>query len=373
MIKRIIGQKIESERKRVGLSLEDVAKKIGISRQTLSLVEKGESLIDSEKLLYFARMVGRPISFFFEEMTSEVQLFFRADSAEKITSTLENTLKEKYGHYVELEEILGIKLRAQLPQSMTLRTFSDLDKNLIADVAQQERKRLGIGDAPIKNVFELFENNGIRIFVFDFGNSDLFGVTCYNEKTGTCIFINGNTNIPGERQIFTVAHEYAHLIFHRDQFADQETFKYRKGVGKSKVPEEKIADYFAGVFLVPEEYLRKLAPIGYKITVADIIYIKRIFSVSFKTILKRLIQCGLINSKENSNFYGLLVSRDYKIREPYPLEAKDFHFNKRFENLSRNAYENGLISINKVAELHGKNMTEVRELIRAWGELGSES
>lgn len=373
MIKKIIGQKIETERKKASLSLEDVAKKIGISRQTLSLVEKGESIIDSEKLLQFARLVGKPISFFFEERTPKVQLFFRADSAEKITSALENTLKERYGHYIELEEILGIKPCAQLPQSVNLRSFSDSDKDLIADVANQERKRFGIGDAPIKNIFELFENNGIKIFSFDFSNPDLFGVTCYNEKNGTCIFVNGNTNIPGERQIFTVAHEYGHLIFHRDEFVDQETFKYRKGMGKSKVPEEKIADHFAGVFLVPEEHLRKLAQVGYKITVADIIYIKRIFSVSFKTILKRLIQCGLINSKENNNFYALLVSRDFKKREPYPLEAKDFPFNKRFENLLRNAYENELISINKVAELYGKNMPEVRELIRAWGELGSGS
>jgi Zn-dependent peptidase ImmA (M78 family)/transcriptional regulator with XRE-family HTH domain len=373
MIKKIIGQKIEVERKRAGLSLEEVAKKIGLSRQTLSLVENGESIIDSEKLLHFARLVGRPISFFFEEKTPEVQLFFRADSAKEITSGLEDSLKERYRRYVELEEILGIKPCGQLPQSMNLRTFSGSDKEIIGDVAKQERKRLGIGDAPINNIFELFENNGIKIFVFDFGNLDLFGVTCYNEKNGTCIFVNGNTKIPGERQIFTVAHEYGHLIFHRDEFVDQDTFKYRKGVGKGKVPEEKIADYFAGIFLVPEEHLRKLVPIGYRITIADIIYIKRIFSVSFKTILERLLQCGLITSKEKSNFYGLLISSGFEKQEPHPLSKEELGFNKRFENLLRNAYENELISVNKVAELYGKNIREVRELIRAWGELGSGS
>jgi Zn-dependent peptidase ImmA (M78 family)/DNA-binding XRE family transcriptional regulator len=373
MIKRIIGQKIESERKRIGLPLEEVAKNIGISRQTLSLVEKGESLIDSEKLLYFSRMVGRPISFFFEEMTPEVQLFFRADSAEKITSTLENSLKERYGHYVELEEILGVKLCGQLPQSMALRSFLSTDRNLIADIAEQERKRLGIGDAPIKNIFELFENNSIKIFVFDFGDPDLFGVTCYNETNGPCIFVNGNDKIPVERQILTVAHEYGHLIFHRDEFLDRDSFKYRKGVGKGKAVEEKITDFFAGIFLVPEESLRKIVPRGYKITAADVISIKRIFSVSFNTIVERLYQSDLMNSDERSNFYRLMVSRGYRKMEPLPLNSKELQLNTRFEGLLRKAYENELISMNKVAELYGKNIKEVRELIKAWGQFGAES
>ena len=373
MIKKIIGLKIESERKRAGLSLEEVAKKIGLSRQTMSLVESGESIINSEKLLHFARLVGRPISFFFEEKATEVQLFFRADSAEKITSALEDSLKERYRLYVELEEILGIKPCGQVPQSVNLRTFSASDKDLIADVAKQERKRLGLGDAPIKNIFELFENNGIKIFVFDFSNPDLFGVTCYNEKSGTCIFVNGNAKIPGERQIFTVAHEYGHLIFHRDEFVDQETFKYRKGVGKSKVPEEKIIDYFAGVFLVPEDSLRKVLPVGYKISPADIVSVKRFFSVSFNTIVERLHQCDLINSAEKKNFYRLAVSSGFKKKEPNALDKKGLQFNTRFENLLRKAYENELISMNKVAELYGKNTKEVRELVKGWGEFGTES
>ena len=76
---------------------------------------------------------------------------------------------------------------------------------------------------------------------------------------------------------------------------------------------------------------------------------------------------------EKNNFYGLLVSRDFKKQEPYPLERKEFQFNQRVENLLRNAYENELISMNKVAELYGKNIREVQELIKAWGELGSGS
>jgi len=241
------------------------------------------------------------------------------------------------------------------------------------DITQTGRKRFGIGDAPIKNVFELFENNGIRIFVFDFGNPDLFGVTCYNEDNGPCIFVNGNDKIPVERQISTLPHEYGHLIFHRDEFVDRDSFKYRKGVGKSKAVEEKITDYFAGIFLVPEDSLRKVLPVGYKISPADIVSVKRFFSVSFNTIVERLHQCDLINSAEKKNFYRLVVSRGFKKKEPNALDKKEFQFNTKFENLLRKAYENELISMNKVAELYGKNTKEVRELMKGWGEFGTES
>jgi len=375
MISKFIGQKMEAERKRSELSLEEVAKKIGLSRQTLSLVEKGERVIDSERLLRFAILVGRPISFFFEEKTSKVQLFFRAHSAQKIIPTLEADLIERYRRYVELEEILGIKPCGQLPQSVPLRSFSDDDKNRIGAVVQEERKRLGISDAPIKSIFELLENHGVRILVFDFGDPDLVGsgVTCYHSESGPCIFVNGNGKMPAERQIFTVVHEYGHLIFHRDQFVNQDSFRYRKGVGKSKSPEEKISDYFAGVFLVPEDSLRRLVPVGYKISPADIVSIKRFFSVSFNTIVERLHQCALINSEEKSNFYRLVVSRGFKKKEPNALDRKEFQFNTRFENLLRKAYENELISVNKVGELSGKSMREVRDLIREWGKLGSGS
>jgi len=375
MIKKTIGKKMEAERKRSELSLEEVAKKIGLSRQTLSLVEKGERIIDSEKLLRFAMSVGRPISFFFEERTPQVQLFFRAHSAQKITPVLEADLIERYRRYVELEEILGIEPRGRLPQSVRLRSFSDEDQNRIATVAKEEREGLGIADAPIKSIFELLENHGVKIFVFDFGDPDVvgFGVTCYHRDTGPCIFVNENAKIPAERQIFTVAHEYGHLIFHRNEFVDQDSFKYRKGVGKSKSPEEKITDYFAGVFLVPEERLRKVAPVGYRITPADVIYIKHIFNVSFKAILERLHQCSLINSQEKRNLYAWLGSRYKAEEEPRPLDRDQLQVNKRFENLLRKAYENELISVNKVGELSGKSMRQVRDLVREWGEFGSDS
>ncbi|KPL01299.1 MAG: hypothetical protein AMJ91_00665 [candidate division Zixibacteria bacterium SM23_73_3] len=375
MIRKIIGQKVEAERKRSELSLEEVAKKIGLSRQTLSLVEKGERIIDSERLLRFAILVGRPISFFFEEKTPEVQLFFRAHSAQKITPVLEADLIERYRRYVELEEILGIEPRSRLPQSVRLRSFSDKDQNRIATVAKEEREGLGMADAPIKSIFELLENHGVKIFVFDFGAPDIvgFGMTCYHRDAGPCIFVNENAKIPAERQIFTVAHEYGHLIFHRNEFVGQDSFKYRKGVGKSKSPEEKITDYFAGVFLVPEERLREVAPVGYRITPADVIYIKHIFNVSFKAILERLHQCSLINSQEKRNLYAWLGSRYKAEEEPRPLDRDQLQVNKRFENLLRKAYENELISINKVGELYGKSMTQVRDLVKKWGEFDTGS
>jgi len=340
MIREIIGRKMEAERKRADLSLEEVAGKIGLSRQTLSLVEKGQKVIDSEKLLKFARLVGRSISYFFEEKTPEVQLFFRADSAQRITPALEASLVGRYHHYVELEETLGLEQLAQLPPSISIESFSGNKQEFIEGVAREERKRLGAGEEPIKNPFEFLENNGIKVVVLPLGDRDLFGATCYKEKSGPCIFVNADDGIPAVRRIFTLVHEYGHLIFHRREFVDLNTFRYRKGIGKGKASEEKVADSFAGAFLVPEERLKKVAPRGYRITPADIMYIKQIFNVSFKTVVKRLHQCGVISSRQNTIFHKWLNSKGFSKTEPEPTIAPEqLQVNKRLDNLLRKAYE----------------------------------
>lgn len=373
MISDVMGKRIKSERERLGLSLEELASELKISRQTLSQIEKGQSVLSSDKLYLLAEKAGRRISFFYEEKAEPISIFFRADSAEKIDAKLEEDLKRRLNLYVELEEILDVTDLRYIPRPRQVRSFSKGAKVLIKNCAEKERAHFGIGDAPIKDIFELMSNDGLKIICIDSELQGFYGASAYSGELGACIFVNTNHRISVERQIFTVAHEYGHLIFHQTQFVSGGIQRYSKGSGRGKAEDEKIVDFFAGNFLVPESYLRKVVPNLKFVTPEDILYVKRIFGVSYKTIIERLSDITVIKQSQKNMLYGGFAKRGIpKLIEPDPMNGRSLGRNRRYEELARNAYENGLITLGKFAEMRNLSILEAREAIREWGKIDGQ-
>lgn len=364
MIREIIGQRIKEERNKYGLSIENLAKEIGITRQTLSKIEKGEAIINAEKLMLIADITKKPLSYFYAETAPEVRLFFRADAAKEISDELLSKFKQEYNHYAEIEDILAIDRPKEMPPLYRIDSFAN-NKQKIASRAERERKRLGIGEAPIGNIYDLLEQNGIKILFFSSPIKDIYGLSAYEPLKGACIFINSNDEITVERRIFTAAHEYAHLIFHRDEFDQVESFRYRKGRGKAKPGTEKIADHFAGHFLVPSMTLEKSIPNKKHITVNDILYLKKLFGVSFEAMIWRLRDERFITDEEQRDFYRFLRHFGYKEKEPDGMRDI-FSKNVRYITLVRNAYENEEITLSKAAELLSLTVLQARERILTW-------
>jgi CheY-like chemotaxis protein/DNA-binding XRE family transcriptional regulator len=61
-----IGRQLQKRRKKVGLSLENLAAKIDISHQQLHKYEKAANSIPADKLYYLSVILGVPFSYFFE-------------------------------------------------------------------------------------------------------------------------------------------------------------------------------------------------------------------------------------------------------------------------------------------------------------------
>ena len=58
------GSNIQSLRKKAGMSQEDLAEKLGVSRQAVSKWEMGQSLPETEKLIALSKIFSVPISYF---------------------------------------------------------------------------------------------------------------------------------------------------------------------------------------------------------------------------------------------------------------------------------------------------------------------
>ena len=216
-MKEIIGHNLKCARDSAQLSQEEFAQKLGISRATLSAIENGHSTIDSTKLLEAARLLGRPVSDFFSEKVEETTaLLYRAADNVVAPEHARKDFERFCRAYRELEEIVEVADSVLSPpeyadpQFANVQAFAEL-------VASSERQRLGIGPLdPIENLFKLLDEQGVRIFRYALEGHDVWGVSAYSNKFGACVFINASNTV--ERQIFSLAHEYGHLVMHRRMY-----------------------------------------------------------------------------------------------------------------------------------------------------------
>ena len=78
-IAKIIGKNIEAVIKQNAMTIEECAKLIGVTRQTISKYISGESVIDSGKLFTLARYFNKSIQYFMSVNEDTMSFMFRAE------------------------------------------------------------------------------------------------------------------------------------------------------------------------------------------------------------------------------------------------------------------------------------------------------
>jgi len=365
--KQLIGRNLKLAREMAGLSQEDFSDRLGISRATLSAIENGHIAIDSSKLLLAAKVLSRPVGDFFKEHREELCLLYRAAEDVVPSPDIRSQFRILCEGYKELEEIVGVAdTILPPPEYQFLPLFQSRPLHFAEQVALSERERLGLGQLdPIPNIFKLLDTNGVRVFALPIEQNGVFGLSAFSPHFGPCVVVN-NTNTT-ERCVFTLAHEYGHLLMHRNLYVNRDPAKERN----SEI--EEMANTFAGHFLVPEAGLRDTyaKSVGTKDTRAeDVIFLKHHFRVSFKVMARRLKDTKLIS--ENSHAELLAKAKTWEQddkKEPAPLLIdliKSWQGGCRFMHLARKAVIEGMISLGKLAELIGQNILETRNLVQSW-------
>ena len=112
--------------------------------------------------------------------------------------------------------MMNAPLRPNYPAEITLN--SKIEPAEQADVAaNQERKRLGLGDQPVIRLRSVLEwDVGLRIFYSTDLPSNIAGMYAYSADLGACILINRNH--PPERRRVSMLHEYGHLLLSTDRY-----------------------------------------------------------------------------------------------------------------------------------------------------------
>jgi Zn-dependent peptidase ImmA (M78 family) len=241
-------------------------------------------------------------------------------------------------------------------------------------VAGEERRRLGLGDAPIRNVMDLLEMQGVRIIVLPFHDSAISGIFLYERELGPCILVNRVG--PRSGLSFNAAHEYAHLLFDRRLRARVSTIAkaMEPGNGREDLLDVR-ADSFAAAFLLPtagiERYVGERGrsrQSRQRLGALDIVYLQHTFGVSYHAALYRLQNLGWLDRErreELSAFPLELRARWLGVFDEASLGSHKTipHGSSRYVYLALEAYREGKISLGKLAELLGMGIEEVRDLV----------
>lgn len=367
-----------------GLSQAEVAERAGISRVAYRNIETGESVPRENTLARIVEVLGvrtadlmvhvqplRAVRFRDKGMSSREQLLVR------VGRWLEG--------YAELEALLKSKLDFTFRKALAgIREPPGGDRARAVAAAARRSVKLR-PDTLIRDICGLLEDHGVKVFPAVLASDGFFGLSVAAADGGPAVVVNVWDRISVERWIFTAAHELGHLLLHLDAYDVEK---------RTESPaEEKEADVFASYFLMPHEVFESEWTEARGLSFVErVLKVKRMFHVSYKTVLYRLSETtplrGAVWGKFQAAYkashgrtlavsdepeglqpgsFRSAMSEPRSADEPERLSSHEFT-EDRLRRLVREGIEKEIITIGRGAEILGLSLVDMRELVAAWVE-----
>ena len=352
-MKETIAENLIRYRKGLRLSQERLAEMVGMTRQSINNYEKAKTLPDSKTLSALAQALGVTLDDLLRSPHQGLPHFrFRPHASFSHNPQLAARVLRMLETYNALEQAVGLPPYA--PESTPCYRLEGNEKR-IRTLAAQFRHRLGIGDAPIFNLFEATEEMGLKVLRQPMPEKNFWGMSACSADQGAFVLVNSHkTSI--EQQLFTLAQEIGHLIFHRGEYQDN-----LMGAAVDEKGQEEVANYFASHLLVSADALERALDV-----INDLQGLKAHFRVSFRVVLRRLEQMGKLNYrhflKKMRHSYkqhtGKTLTPESEI-EPH-LSPSEFPENQRLKKLVWQALSSGQISEMRAAELLDLTVEQLR-------------
>jgi Zn-dependent peptidase ImmA (M78 family) len=292
----------------------------------------------------------------FRRAAGDTPLGQASNEAVRILNRLAATL-------IELEQRLGQRLEFHYPPETPLLPGNVEEQ--AEDLALQLRHRLGLGLAPIADIFSLAELElGIRIFVRPL-DSSISGLFAFDPAIGPCMLINAKH--PPERQTQTVVHEIGHFLSTRSapDVLEQSEFETSR--------EERFVTQFALSFLMPATAVRRrfqefTAGSG-KFSPRHLILMAHAFNVAVEAMCRRLeglhlLPEGTFDSLRDRGF--AIEAAKKAIVGTSPVIHS--HSPPRLMLLAIDAHQKGLLSEGQLCEMLAIDRVELREYLDMFGD-----
>jgi Zn-dependent peptidase ImmA (M78 family)/transcriptional regulator with XRE-family HTH domain len=351
----MIGRRLKSARTAAGLSLRALAEAMDhkVSAQAIGKYERNEDMPRSSVLSALARALDVEIDYLLGDGDLHLEgVEFRksASTSRKEVARIEAKTLVFVEHYLLVEEMLLLPSSQWQPPRSDAFAVSSVDQ---ADAAADALRDVwDLGTDPVPKLAELLEEHGIKIVSVDSPRVDGLAAKVKREGHPSVPVIMIAKGAWAERKRFSLAHELAHQIL---DVADG-------------VDVEKVANRFAGAFLVPGEVLRQ--EIGHRrteISLGELRMLKRRYGVSLQALTYRCKDLGIINRTLYRELFDLYDRNGWRA-EPFeepdalnPVREEPM----RFRRLCFRALSEGLIGESRAAELLGMTVRELEKELDA--------
>ncbi|MEA3286194.1 MAG: XRE family transcriptional regulator [Candidatus Marinimicrobia bacterium] len=384
MDKQHIGQNVRRLRMEKGWTQSILHEETRLSIPAIGNIERGKAEPRIANIKKIADALDVNMYELLREAPSLESVRFRANNKMKRRDNILVDVADWLNNYNLLESFAGEKTQSCIPKIISKLGKQPSSKEEIILAANLTREFVGLeNDEKIYDVCNLVESKGIKVYERKLNSSEFFGLSVGEKDGGPAIVVNTNDRISVERWIFTVAHELGHLILHQSA--------YDSAVESENDNEELEANIFASHFLVPKEAFQKVWEDYYGMPFVNrVLRVKRIFNVSYKTILYRINE--ELDGKRNiwvmfyagyKRQFGRSIS---KHAEPSGIQRKNFRsyepeskISEEPENLDkgefgdgqylsliRKAIESENISVSKAAKMLKLSITEFNQMAACW-------
>jgi len=367
--KEEIGERLRKAREAAKLTQAEAASATNIARTTLVAIEQGQRKVRTDELQAFGRLYGVSMNALLRREAVHVDLVPRfrklSDATQEGSAEAIALLADLAKAEVELESILGVQRSAAYPPERPILS-GDVRMQAEQD-ALELRERLGLGQAPIKDMVTLLEMDlGIRVYVRRFAGK-VSGLYAYDDALGPCILLNANH--PRSRRNQTAGHEVGHFISTRRK---PEIFRLDEPENSR---EERYANAFARAFLTPARaVMQKFKDVtagASQLTRRHVIILAHIFGVSREAMVRRLEELSLTKAGtwewflRNGNItdeHARQVLGDLQVTDSEKADA-DRPTTLRLNLLAGEAWHQELLSEGQLARLLRLDRVQIRELL----------
>ena len=386
-----LGSRLRAARETRGLSQQAAAHELGLPRTAVTQLEAGSRSVSTLELTRLADLYLYPVADLLQKGPSDedkdvlVALHRLAPGLEEDPNVREQVARCVHlcREGVALEHLLGTEHRSSPPSyDAHIPRSSGEAVAQGEEAAEQERRRLGIANAPIADVSELIASQGVWTSGVALPDS-MSGLFLRHPSIGSAILVNsGHTK---GRKRFSYAHEYAHALLDRNGNVTISS------TDNSSDMVEKRANAFAAAFLMPRggvraslrsldkglpsrqehaifdaasgghiEAAQRSPPRSQRITYKDNAMLAHHFGVSYQAATYRLKSLRYISNRECSNLLDQeRFGRQYlkALRIPGDLgkregqQYRDRELRSKIAHLAIEAYRREEISRGRVLEL----------------------
>ena len=369
-----LAARLIAARKSAGLTQEEAAKHLEISRPTFILIEKGSRRPKPSEIAKLSTLYKEPLNKLLrvEQEAPVLQPHLRsamdslgegAPEVSQATSILASYVDD----YSQLERLIDAQSISNFPQPV--RVVPGSIERFAEHCAEEERARLDLGaHQPIHTLRDTLEATGIHIFSARL-DSSIAGLYAFASGFGYCILVNRVHAF--ERRRWTIAHEYGHFLLERD----------KPGIDFSKPmqrkPEgERFADAFAAAFLMPEAGVQRRYYEEFERTsdfkVGDLCQMADYFSVSIMAMALRLEALGLIprgswDRIADSRVPLAAIKKEAGVASTSGADDSEA-YPKRYKHLAVSAFLAEKISEGQLAKFLRCSRIEAREIVEECSE-----